>query len=269
MGICTGLVQMLYAQDNNWQHKDPETDKIMGISTEKAYSELLKNKKPKEIIVAVIDGGIDTMQEDLKSVLWVNKKEKPGNDKDDDRNGYVDDVHGWNFIGGKKGNVEYDNQEQTRIIRQDRALYDSLATVGIPQKDLSGYRSYVVIRKDYERDLVYTQSLAENARNFKAVLDSVLVKIGKENPTIDDFIKYRDRAINAQEKKICSQTIDQLKNQLNFSKFYKEQILAGCNFFRNELDYHMNPDYDPRAIVGDHYYNDQEKHYGNNDVCGP
>ena len=84
----------------NWFNLDLTQDGYFGISTEKAYKELLQGKKPKEkIIVAVIDGGVDIKHEDLKDVLWTNKKEIPGNGIDDDGYGYVDDIHGWNFIG--------------------------------------------------------------------------------------------------------------------------------------------------------------------------
>ena len=90
------------AQETQWYLRD-KTDKTAGISVERTYSELLKGRKPTPVIVAVIDGGIDTTHEDLRRVLWMNPKEIAGNGKDDDKNGYVDDVHGWNFIGGKDG----------------------------------------------------------------------------------------------------------------------------------------------------------------------
>ncbi len=79
---------------------DWQTNGYPGISLEKAYSELLVNKKPKKkIIVAIIDDGFDSTQPDLAGMLWTNTKEIPGNGIDDDKNGYVDDVHGWNFVG--------------------------------------------------------------------------------------------------------------------------------------------------------------------------
>ena len=84
----------------DWHLKDQKMDGIYGISLDKAY-EFVKNKKSKTVLVAVIDSGIDTTHEDLKPVLWKNPKEVPGNGVDDDKNGYVDDVYGWNFIGGK------------------------------------------------------------------------------------------------------------------------------------------------------------------------
>ena len=98
----------------NWFLLDPENDSLQGVSAERAYETLLKGQPSKMVLVAVIDSGIDIDHEDLKSVIWVNEKEIAGNGIDDDKNGYVDDVHGWNFIGGKKGNVNADTYELTR-----------------------------------------------------------------------------------------------------------------------------------------------------------
>ncbi|HVY75842.1 MAG TPA: hypothetical protein VG890_13480, partial [Puia sp.] len=97
-----------------WHLLDKEKDGVYGISLDKAYEFLrIKNLKSKPVLVAVIDSGVDTLQEDLKDILWVNPGEIPGNGIDDDHNGYVDDVHGWNFIGGKDGrNVKDDSQEE-------------------------------------------------------------------------------------------------------------------------------------------------------------
>ncbi len=100
---------------NGWHLKDNVTDSFYGISLDKAY-EFVKNKKSKTVIVAVIDSGIDTLHEDLKPVLWRNPKEIPNNNKDDDKNGFVDDIFGWNFIGGKNGaNVTVDSYERDRV----------------------------------------------------------------------------------------------------------------------------------------------------------
>src|SRR4051812_41021514 len=86
---------------DNWFNLDPTNDKINGVGTERTYQELLKDKKSTTVIVGVIDSGVDYMHEDLKGVMWTNPKEVAGNGIDDDNNGYIDDIHGWNFIGGK------------------------------------------------------------------------------------------------------------------------------------------------------------------------
>ena len=83
-----------------WSHLDLEKDSIPGMSVDKVYSEFLKNKKSTKVIVAVVDSGVDIDHEDLKAVIWTNKKEIPNNGKDDDKNGYIDDVYGWDFANG-------------------------------------------------------------------------------------------------------------------------------------------------------------------------
>src|SRR5690606_41256784 len=90
----------------DWFLRDPEKDRVQGVSAERAYSTLLKGKPSRTVVVAVIDSGVDIEHEDLEGVIWVNEDEIPGNGIDDDKNGYIDDVHGWNFIGGKDGNVD-------------------------------------------------------------------------------------------------------------------------------------------------------------------
>ena len=82
-----------------WGHADLVEDTIPGMSVDRAYREIIKNRKGKKVIVAVVDSGIDLDHEDLDDVLWTNSKERPNNGKDDDGNGYIDDIHGYNFLG--------------------------------------------------------------------------------------------------------------------------------------------------------------------------
>src|SRR5882672_446933 len=109
----------LFAQVENasvpldWFLRDPQQDSVQGLSVEKTYASLLKDQPARDIIVAVVDSGIDIDHEDLKGIIWTNPGEIPGNGVDDDKNGYIDDVHGWNFIGGKNGNVDEDTYELT------------------------------------------------------------------------------------------------------------------------------------------------------------
>ncbi len=106
-----------------WSHLDLSKDSIPGMSVDKAYSELLKNKKNVNVIVGIVDSGVDIEHEDLKSIVWTNKKEIPGNNIDDDKNGYIDDIHGWNFLG----NINKEHYEYERIINKkeivDEATY--------------------------------------------------------------------------------------------------------------------------------------------------
>ena len=134
MGAALAACTLSFAQDkeeavpNNWHQLDKAETGYYGISLDKAY-EFLKTKKlkSKRVLVAVIDSGIDTLHEDLKPILWVNPKEIPGNGIDDDKNGYVDDMHGRNFLGGKDGrNVKEDSYEAARVYHTLKVKFGSL-----------------------------------------------------------------------------------------------------------------------------------------------
>lgn len=99
-------------QSKSWQHFDLATDSIPGMSVAKAYN-FLQGKKGIEVIVGVVDSGTDLQHEDLKDVAWVNTKEIAGNGIDDDKNGYVDDINGWNFLG----TIYKENLEYQRIVK--------------------------------------------------------------------------------------------------------------------------------------------------------
>src|SRR6187455_258413 len=110
---------------NGWYLQDLKDNGVNGISLDKAY-QFVKGKKSKTVLVAVIDSGVDTLHEDLKPILWTNPKEIPGNGIDDDKNGYVDDVHGWNFLGGKDGrNVIKDSHEAARVYYKLKDKYEN------------------------------------------------------------------------------------------------------------------------------------------------
>ena len=134
-----------------WHLMDKDKDGYYGISLNKAYEFARLHKlKSKTVLVAVIDSGVDTLHEDLKDILWTNPKEIPGNGIDDDHNGYVDDIHGWNFIGGKDGaDVNDDSQEEARVYYAFKKRFDrpDLDTASLSQDDKDNYHMWVKARK--------------------------------------------------------------------------------------------------------------------------
>ena len=253
----------------NWFNLDLAENGYFGISTEKAYRDLLKDKKPKEnIIVAVIDGGIDVNHPDLKSVLWVNQKEIPGNGIDDDGNGYIDDINGWNFIGSKKGNLEFDNLELVRLLRIYTPKYQSttnLTTLDSNQKE--EFRLYKKMVGDFGKKYEDASNTFSVLVTINKVLDSVAAINHKRIPSYEDVEKYKaDDEIEERVKTIIRKGS---KEDGSFEKFYKS-IKDGYKQYDAMLKYNLNPKYDKRTeLVGDDYANSSDRNYGNADVKGP
>lgn len=156
---------------NNWQLLDYQTDHVYGISANKAYSELLKGRPAEKVIVAVIDGGVDTIQQDLKDVLWRNPKEIPNDGKDNDGDGYTDDYFGWNFLGGKSdtSNVTYDSYIEQRIYFKYKALFENVNNIRqVRKKDRGKYRQWIEARDI----LVAKAPQTKRARNLAILMKS-------------------------------------------------------------------------------------------------
>jgi len=254
------------AQKANWQNLDLKTDSIFGISTEKAYKELLKGKKSTKVIVAVNDGGVEATHEDLKRIMWVNTKEIAGNGKDDDKNGYADDIHGWNFIGGPKESINYETLELTRLVRKNQARFANTTDANVAEKDKKDWEEFKAQRADLETQLAEAKQGLAGISGFKNALDGVVKKIGKENPTLEDIKNFKPSS--EVEGRIQNILISQLANA-SFKDFYEDQIVEGLDYYTRQAEYNLNIDYDPRAIVGDNPDDAKEKFYGNNDVAGP
>ncbi|MBO9202817.1 MULTISPECIES: S8 family peptidase [Niastella] len=252
-------------QGKNWQNLDLQDDSVFGIGINKVYADLLKNKRAKIVIVAVIDSGIDSSHSDLKLALWNNERER-NNKQDDDANGYLDDVHGWNFIGSQLGNVHYDNLELTRIIRKDKRFYDSLSYAAVPEEYLQSYRCYRKLRNIYDDKVQRAKSAVGQLEGFKHALQKIVEKINKSSPTLHDFSLYQPA--NENEERVRSVMMNALLNQ-DFTDFETNAIDKVYSQFQNQLKYALNLNYDPRSIVKDNYNNSDERAYGNNDIQGP
>lgn len=255
----------LQAQPENWFNLDYEEDKVPGVSTERMYEKLIQGKTGRTVIVAVIDSGVDPDHEDLKDVMWVNADEIPNNGLDDDNNGYIDDIHGWNFLGNKNGeNVRYDNLEVTRVYRKLRPKYEG--------KDSSAF----VENEEFQLYLETKKAVEENQAKYKDVemiepfyqaflqLQKELGK--KEGVTKEDLINLEtsDPMVERMAGVIANQI-----SQGNTYENFASQIKAEYEYYYPRFKYHYNPDSDPREIIGDDYSDSKDRDYGNNDVQGP
>jgi subtilisin family serine protease len=252
---------------DNWFNLDLKADGAFGISTERAYNDLLKKMKSTPIIVAVIDGGIDEEHEDLKSVMWTNAKEIPGNGIDDDNNGYIDDVYGWNFIGSKKSNIHQDNMELTRLINKYNPKYASaLNSTPFNEKERKEFQLYQKLISEYMAKLQSAQMGFQNTTMIKKYLDQIKTSLNNENPSLSDLDNYK--ATDDMQSRVIKFIKPELKDK-GFKEFYDE-LLDGVKYYDTQIKYHLNVEFDPRKdSVGDNYSDSNERIYGNNDITGP
>ncbi|MCU0353430.1 MAG: S8 family serine peptidase, partial [Cytophagales bacterium] len=247
----------------NWFNLDPQADKVYGVSTERAYQELLKGRKATPVIVAVIDGGVDVNHEDLKPVIWVNEKEIPNNGKDDDKNGYVDDIYGWNFIGGKDSSVHYDNLEVTRLYRAMKPKFDKADPSKLSDAEKKEYEKFQKVKAEFEKESKEAQNNYFTYQMFGSALENVKKQINKNPITLADLQAYKPAdPVGEQVKQILENAMSQGATVAEI----ESQLKEGIEYFEKKAKYHMNLDFDPRATVGDDYANARERNYGNNDV---
>ena len=253
---------LAFSQNPNkdWHFKDIKADKVPGISYTQALS-TVEGKEAKPVIVAVIDGGIDTAHEDLKDNLWMNPDEIPGNGIDDDNNGYIDDVYGWNFLGGPEGNVEEETMEMTRIYRKAKQAIDN----GTLKEGSEGWDEYVALSEAYESEMKESKEMKMYFERIDFVYkmsDELISKhLGKEDYTMAEVrsIKTTNEDLrNAQEFFIVVEKSGMQKSDLDEAKEHFDKM----------VDYHLNVDFDPRTIVGDDPSDINDSIYGNNDVMG-
>lgn len=261
-----------------WHLEDFNSNNSYGISLEKAYTDLLKDKKPKKkVVVAVIDSGIDTVHEDLKPILWKNKKEIPGNRIDDDKNGYPDDVHGWNFIGGKDGsNVGKDSYEAARVFYKFKKEFGDAA---IDEKQLSPEKkeSYRI----YQRAKFQLESQAKEAAMYVLVLkdiverlpsaDSILqVAMGKKSFTGDELQKFSPTEPSAVKARTNLLGLFQQTRQMESTNTaLVSELMQFYSGEKSKVEAVEKEPFPYRAsIVKDNYNDPSDRFYGNNDIMG-
>lgn len=273
-GLIAGMSLGAFAQAsvkkekvNGWHLKD-RSEGYYGISLDKAYS-LLKNKKSQTVVVAVIDSGIDTTHEDLKPILWTNPKEIPGNGIDDDRNGYVDDVHGWNFLGGRDGrNVKEDSYEAARFYHQYKERFDKVTDASsLTKEDQKLYNDWLRAKSDITKGVDPTEVMF-----IKRLLpglqkgDSVIRKdLKKEEYNGNDLKEYKATQADAVMAKNLIMNICRGNNN-NF-EITNQQILEGIEGDLRKAESADTPPKDYRAeIVKDNENDINDRFYGNNDI---
>lgn len=262
-----------------WHLMDKEASGYYGISIEKAY-DFVKSKKLKSntVIVAVIDSGIDTTHEDLKSVLWVNSKEIPGNGIDDDKNGYVDDINGWNFIGGKDGrNVKEDSYEAARVYHKYKSKYDGkeIDETKLSADELFEYKMWKRSKEEVAGggadsdggglDVMIMQNVLKSMNKSDSILKKAM---GKEIYTGKELKEYSPTENDIKKAKTAVLGIMEGNDMLESTN--KDFLEGFTEFVNGEVKKAEAKDTPPKTyrddLVKDNYYDFNDKFYGNNDI---
>lgn len=229
-----------------WSHLDLIKDSIAGMSVDRAYAELLQGKTGKKVIVGIVDSGVDIEHPDLQGMIWTNPKEIPGNGIDDDKNGFIDDIHGWNFLG----DAVHENLEMTRIVKKGDdgsaqykaalAQYEERSSKVLEDKQQVDFLLDVhnTIKKELNKttykleDLSTITSTDPKVTRSKMIMTQIFTNGG---PTFDPEAELED---------------------------YRESVY-------DQFNYNLNKEYDGRKVVGDNPEDIKNNHYGNNVVFGP
>ncbi|OXA76813.1 Subtilase family protein [Flavobacterium aquidurense] len=229
-----------------WSHLDLVKDTIAGMSVDKAYAELLQGKTGVKVIVGIVDSGVDIEHEDLKGMIWTNPKEIPGNGIDDDKNGFIDDVHGWNFLG----DAVHENLEMTRVVK----------------KGDDGSAQYKNALAQYTERYDKAIKDKQQVDFLLEVHNTIKKELNKTTYKLEDLstITSTDPKVS-QSKKIMTQIFTNAGPTFDPEaelEEYRKQVYG-------ELDYNLNKEFDGRKIVGDNPDDIKNDHYGNNVVFGP
>lgn len=253
---------------DNWHLLDHATTGFNGISLDKAY-ELLKGKKSKTVLVAVIDSGIDTTHEDLKPVLWKNPGEIPHNGKDDDNDGYIDDYFGWNFLGNKDGrNVKEDSYEAARVYWNLKKKYETPPVDSATMTDMDKYEYDMWKKaKDEVLDGQNPMEIMMMKRMLPILLkgDSIIAReLNKTEYNGVDLKDYKPSGPEAQATVSIIRSIEQMNNSEDITN---KQIIDDLQGQLRKADAANTPPADFRGEIVEDDYNDfKDRFYGNSDV---
>ncbi len=242
--ISPRVSELSDSQAKHWGHLDLVRDTVPGMSVDRAYGELLKKKKGQPVVVAVVDSGIDLGHEDIKDVLWVNKGEIPGDGIDNDGNGYIDDIHGYNFLGESY----HEQLEMARIIRLKIGddAYQAAAKAQLDSK-----------LPEAKESLPQLQQIEQ----FVGMAHQNIQKeLGKEYYSLADLEKFQPKTPQQE------QLVGVLKQVMGMGQDIPtalKDLNDGINYYQGQVEYHLNVNFDGRKPVGDNPYDFNDQKYGN------
>ncbi len=246
----------------NWQLLDEKTDHVPGISVLRANHELLSSMQPKQtVLVAVIDGGLDTADVDLLPHLWRNPGEIPGNGKDDDHNGYVDDSWGWDFIGGPHGDIDQETMEVTRLYSRCHHIA-ALSVAGPDPSPAECAQIDTTFRQERDSASMTLGRINSAGLALERVTDVLKAAIA-DSLTAERVKAYQPTdPMHQQARTIYLELADANVDSATIAEARKE--------YESQVKYGYDTTYFPRpGIVGDNLMDLTQRNYGNRDVTGP
>ncbi|MCX6295675.1 MAG: S8 family serine peptidase, partial [Bacteroidetes bacterium] len=201
-------------------------------------------------------------------MIWTNTGEIPGNGIDDDKNGYIDDVNGWSFIGGKNGDIDNEASELCRIVQKGNKKYRDLTDESkLSGDELKNYQEFKRLKE------IYTSELKMNEKQLEGInfVNDYLVKVKKQNNGVlnkDAFKNYKPE--NEMEEQLNKNIKRVVALGLLKPEEFESQLKEGKDHFEPMVKYSkLDSDSMRTYIVGDDVNNPNEKYYGNNHIQGP
>ena len=281
-GFATIAAQTATPNDKDqktWYHKDYATTKVYGVNTENAYKFLeSKGLKPKTVVVGVLDSGVEVDHPGLAKNMWKNPNEVPNNGKDDDGNGYVDDIFGWNFLGGKNADIDVDNMEVTRVVKKYQSVFEGPDSAKNKENQAKMPEEFAMYMKSKEVFTKKSQEAKQNVQLYTMIKNAIpdMVKLlGNKTLTKENLATIKP---STQQEAMAMQVLAQVSNDPQVAgksaaevKTYMDaQMKEALDYYAPQAEKGYNLDFDPRKeIVGDNYDDYSEKNYGNNHYEGP
>ncbi len=262
-----------------WYHKDFSKTNVHGINTANAYKFLeSKGLKPKTVVVGVLDSGVEVDHPGLVKNMWKNPNEIPNNGKDDDGNGYIDDIYGWNFLGGKNGDIDVDNMEVTRVVKKYQPIFegpDSSVNKANQAKMPEEFEMYMNSKQNFTKKSIEAKKNFEFYSKLNSLVPVMEKLLGDKNLSTETLSSLKPAN---QDEAFAAQILQQVNNDpavtgksaQEVGKYMSDQMKEALDYYGPQATKQYNLDFDPRAeIVGDNYDDYSEKYYGNNHYEGP
>ena len=225
----------------NWHNLDIEKDSVPGTSVERAYNELLNDLKGKKVIVAVIDTGLDIDHRSLSENIWINKDEKL-NGKDDDNNGYIDDIHGWNYLGSSYN----ETRDMTRILRDNKI----------------NNRKYNLVEEEIQKEI-------KNSNEQLNILNYYIQILDESKELLSDYLDNDNFSIqDVNNIETVDPKLNRAKNiykDFDFYGYTKEYLNVGIDQYNDFINYHFNVEFNGRT-TNDDIYDINDRNYGDNNI---